>query len=136
MATVARSSVLAVLAVALAVAALSCGTCPPVPSVTSLSPASATAGGSRFLLSVNGDDFRHDSVVNWNGSALVTTFVSSHELVAAITAAEIAQPGTVLVSVFNPPEGSTTFVSGAIGMASATACSGKTSNAVSFTVNP
>jgi hypothetical protein len=63
MATVARSPVLAVLAIALAVAALSCGTCPPVPSVTSLSPASATAGGSQFLLTVNGDDFRHDSVV-------------------------------------------------------------------------
>ena len=84
------------------------------------------------MLTVNGNDFRHDSVVNWNGSALVTTFVSSHELVAAITAADIAQPGAVLVLVFNPPEGSTTSVSGAIGMVSVTA----NSNAVSFTVKP
>jgi hypothetical protein len=40
----------------------SCGTCPPVPSITSISPASATAGGSQFLLTVKGNDFRHDSV--------------------------------------------------------------------------
>jgi hypothetical protein len=135
MATVARSLVLAVLAIALAVTALSCGTCPPVPFVTSLSPASATAGGSQFLLTVNGDDFRHDSVVNWNGSFMVTTFASTHQLFAVITAADIAQPGTAVVFVFNPPEGGTTFVSGAIGVMSTTSCNGKTSNGVSFTVS-
>ena len=136
MATVARSPVLAALAITLAVTALSCGTCPPVPSVISISPGSATAGGSQFLLTVNGNEFRHNSVVKWNGASRVTTFVGTHQLSAAVTAADIAQPGTVLVSVFNPPEGSITSVSGAIGMTSTTACSGKTSNAVSFTINP
>lgn len=136
MATVARSPVLAALAITLAITALSCGTCPPLPSITSISPTTATAGGSQFLLTVNGNDFRHDSVVNWNGAFRVTTFVSAHQLFAAITAADIAQPGTVLISVFNPPEGSITSVSGAIGMTSTTACRGKNSNAVSFTVNP
>ena len=136
MATVVRPFVLAALAIALAVAALSCGTCPPFPSITSISPASATAGASQFLLTVNGDDFRHNSVVNWNGSFVVTTFVSTHRLSAVITAADIAQPGTVAVFVFNPPEGGTTFVSGGIGVVSTTACRGKTSNAVSFTISP
>ncbi len=136
MATVARSLVLVGLAITLAVTALSCGTCPPAPSVTSLSPSSATVGGSQFLLTVNGDDFRHDSVVNWNGSFRVTTFISSRQLDATITAMDIAQPGTVLVFVFNPPEGGTTFVSGGIGAMSTTSCGGKTSNAVSFTINP
>ncbi len=93
------------LAITLAVATLSCGTCPPVPSVTSLSPANTTAGSSQFLLTVNGDDFRHDAVVNWNGSFVVTTFVSSHQLFAVISVADIAQPETVLVFVFNPPGG-------------------------------
>jgi hypothetical protein len=125
-----------VLAIALTVTVLSCGTCPPLPSVTSLSPASATAGGNQFLLTVNGNDFRHDSMVNLNGSFVVTTFVSSHELVATITATDIAQSGTVAVFVFNPPEGGTTFVSGAIGVSSNTTCSGKTSNSLSFTINP
>ena len=125
-----------VLAIALTVTVLSCGTCPPVPSVASLSPASATAGGSQFLLTVNGDDFRHDSSVSWNGSIVVTTFVSTYQLLAVIPATDIAQPGAVAVFVFNPPEGGTTFVSGAIGVMSATTCSGKNSNVVSFTVSP
>jgi len=87
-------------------------------------------------MTVNGNNFRHDSVVSWNGFSVVTTFVSSHQLVASITATDIHEPGTVLVSVFNPPEDSTTFVSGAIGVMSATTCSGKTSNAVSFAISP
>lgn len=135
MARAPRWSPTSVLAITLATA-LSCGTCPPVPSVTSLSPANAAAGGTQFLLTVNGDDFRRDSVVNWNGSFVVTTFVSTHQLFAVIPAADIAQPGTAAVFVFNPPEGSTTFVSGGIGVMSTTTCSGKTSNAVSFAINP
>ena len=135
MATMAKLPVLAVLAVTMC-AALSCGTCPPVPSITSVSPAAVTAGGSQFVLTVNGDDFRHDAVVKWNGSPLVTTFANSHQLLAAVTAADIAQPGTVLVSVFSPPEvGGTTF-SGAIGATSTTVCSGKDSNGFSFTIKP
>jgi hypothetical protein len=136
MATTARLPVLAVLAITLAAITLSCGTCPPVPSITTLSPATATAGGSQFLLIANGNDFRRDSVVNWNGSFVVTTFMSTHQLFAVITAAEIAQPGAVAVFVFNPPEGGTTFVSGGIGVTSTTSCSDKTSNAVSFTISP
>jgi IPT/TIG domain len=113
----------------------SCGTYQPAPSVRSISPSSATAGGSQFLLTVNGSDFRRDSMVSWNGSFRVTTFISSHELVAAITATDIAQHGTVLVFVFNPSEGGTTFVSGGIGVMSTTSCGGKNSNAIPFAIN-
>ena len=38
----------------------------------------------------------------------------------------IAQPGSVLVFVFNPPQGNTTSVSGAIGNSFVARCSGKT----------
>ncbi|MFZ2003399.1 MAG: IPT/TIG domain-containing protein [Candidatus Sulfotelmatobacter sp.] len=134
MARVPRWALIPVLAIML-VTVLSCGNCPPVPSITSISPSSATAGGSQFLLTVNGNDFRSDSVVNWNGSYRLTKFISSHELVAAITTTDIAQSGTVLVLVFNPPEGGITSVSGAIGAMSTTSCGGKNSNAVSFTIN-
>jgi len=115
---------------------LSCGTCLPTPSITSTSPAAATAGGGQFLLTVNGNDFRHDSVANWSGSFVVTTFVSTHQLLAVIPASGIAQSGTVVVFVFNPPEGGTTFVSGGIGVTSTTSCGGKASNTVPFTINP
>ena len=135
MATRARLPVLVVLTITLA-AAVPCGTCPSAPSITSLSPSSATAGGNQFLLTINGKEFRRDSVVSWNNSFRVTTFTSSRRLVATVTATDIAQPGTVLVFVFNAPEGGTTFVSGGIGLISTTACSGKSSNAVSFTINP
>jgi hypothetical protein len=135
MAGPARSSGFAVLAIVLATV-LSCGTCPPFPSVTSVSPNGATAGGNQFLLTVNGNDFRRDSLVSWNSSFRVTTFISSRQLVAVITASDIAQQGTALVDVFNPPEGGTTFVSGGIGLISTTSCSGKNSNAVSFVINP
>jgi IPT/TIG domain len=134
MASVPRWILVCVLAITLCLA-LSCGTCPSSPSITSLSPAAATAGGSQFVQTVNGDDFRHDSVVKWNGSPLVTTFGSSHQLLTAVTTADIAQPGTVLVFVFNPPDGGTTL-SGAIGVTSTTSCSGKNSNAIPFAVNP
>jgi IPT/TIG domain len=134
MARATRLALTSVLAITLATA-LSCGICAPAPSITSISPSSATEGGSQFLLTVNGNDFRRDSVVSWNGSFRVTSFVSSRQLVAAITATDIAQPGTVLVFVFNPPEGGTTFVSGAIGVRSTTSCSGKNSNAVPFTIS-
>jgi hypothetical protein len=63
------------------------------------------------------------------------TFVSSHQLVAAISAADIAAAGQVLVLVFNPPERGTTSVSDAIGNTSSTPCGGGNSSAVQFTIN-
>jgi hypothetical protein len=105
-------------------------------SLNSISPNVATAGSNQFLLTVNGMDFRRDSIVSWNGSLRVTTFVSVHQLVVAISAADIAAPGTVLVFVFNPPGNNAISVSGAIGKSNVTVCSGKNSNAVSFTINP
>lgn len=135
MARAPRVALISLLAITLAMV-VSCGTCPPASSITSISPSSATAGGSQFLLTVNGNDFRRDSVVSWNGSFRATTFISSHQLVATITAIDLEQPGTALVLVFNPSEGGTTFVSGGVGLISTTACSGKDSNAISFTINP
>jgi hypothetical protein len=135
MTTRARLPILLVLTITLA-AAECCGTCPPAPSIASLSPSSATAGGSQFPLTINGNGFRRDSVVSWNNSFRLTTFTSSRRLVATVTATDIAQPGAALVLVFNLPEGGTTFVSGGVGLISATACSGKNSNVVSFTINP
>jgi hypothetical protein len=131
-----RPSSVCLLTITLALGCLSCGVCVPRPSISGISPNSATAGGNNFLLSVNGSDFRRDSMVSWNSSFRVTSFVSSHRLLAAITAADIADPGRVLVFVFNPPENNTTRVSGAIGVNTVTICNGKDSNAVPFTINP
>jgi hypothetical protein len=88
----------------------------PAPTETSLSPASATAGGAAFTLTVNGTGFVSASVVKFNGAARTTTFVSATQLTAAVTAADIVTAGTASVIVTNPaPSG--------------------TSNALSFTIN-
>jgi len=131
-----RSHLLCLLVMVLPIGFLSCGVCAPKPFINSISPNVVTAGGNQFVLTVNGSAFRRDSIVSWNGSLRVTTFVSVHQLVVAISAADILAPGTVLVLVFNPPESNATSVSGAIGNSNVTVCSGKSSNAVSFTINP
>ncbi|MBI4746114.1 MAG: M4 family metallopeptidase, partial [Deltaproteobacteria bacterium] len=77
-----------------------------VPAITSISPISATAGEPAFTLTVNGSNFINGaSTVQWNGSDRATTFVSSTQLYAAVTSADIASAGTAQVTVFNPSPG-------------------------------
>jgi hypothetical protein len=77
----------------------------PVPTTTSLSPNSASVGSTSFTLTVLGNNFVGTSEVRWNGSARPTTFVSSSQVTATISAADVATTGTVPVSVFNPIPG-------------------------------
>jgi hypothetical protein len=112
--------------------------CPAAPSITSISPSSTTAGGSQFVLTINGNDFLSYSMVDFNGSSLTPSFVNSHQLVATIPAADVAQPGTLPVLVINPPEGGTSSssIGGTTTTTTTPTCSGSNSNAVSFTVSP
>ena len=77
----------------------------PVPKITSVSPTSAPAGGAAFTLTVTGTGFVSSSVVQWNGSARPTTFVSSAQIQAAIGAADIATAGSATIAVFSPTPG-------------------------------
>ncbi len=90
----------------------------PVPTITSLSPASATAGGAAFTLTVYGKDFQKWSWVKWNGSGTTTTYVSDSQLTVLIDARDIRVPGTATVTVVNPSPG------------------GGPSNAAIFTIEP
>ncbi|HTW96221.1 MAG TPA: GC-type dockerin domain-anchored protein [Candidatus Methylomirabilis sp.] len=89
----------------------------PVPTTTSISPTSKTVGDAQFTLTVNGTNFVSTSVVDWNGSARATTFVSSTSLTAIIPTTDLATSTTASVTVFNPAPG------------------GGTSNAQNFIVN-
>jgi hypothetical protein len=83
----------------------------PVPAISSLSPSSATAGGAGFTLTVNGSDFVNGSVVQLDGVARTTVFVSSTQLQATIPASDIAAAGTAQITVFNPaPAGGTSDI--------------------------
>lgn len=77
----------------------------PVPVVTGLSPASADAGGVGRTLTVNGQGFVARSVVRWNGAARTTTFVGATQLRITLTAADLATPRSVPVSVFTSTPG-------------------------------
>lgn len=75
---------------------------PAAPVLNALLPSSATAGGPAFTLSVFGAGFSTASVVEWNGAARTTTFVSGSTLTAAILAADIASSGAASVTVGGP----------------------------------
>jgi hypothetical protein len=78
----------------------------PVPLVNQpLLPFSAAPGSAAFTLTLHGNGFASNAVVNWNGSARLTTFVSSSTLQAAITAADVVKVGTATVTVVNPTPG-------------------------------
>jgi hypothetical protein len=77
----------------------------PVPVASSLSPASAVAGDAGITLTVNGNGFGASSAVRWNGIARATTLVSATQLRIAVTAVDLASPGSASVSVFTPAPG-------------------------------
>ena len=87
------------------------GSLNPAPVVSSLSPTSAFSGGGPMTLTVNGSNFASSSVVQWNGNARPTTFVSSSQLQATISVTDLAATGTTLVSVFTPSPGGGTSAS-------------------------
>ena len=78
----------------------------PVPLISQpLVPTATAPGGSTFILTVNGTGFVSGAVVNWNGTALATTFVNSSQLTATVPALSIASAGTALITVSNPAPG-------------------------------
>ena len=95
----------------------------PPPSISSISPSSATAGAAGFTLTVNGSGFVTGATVLWRGPAHsgdsgTVNVVSGTQLTAQISAADIAVPGPVQVTVSNP-----SFTKA-------------NSNTVTFTINP
>jgi hypothetical protein len=81
----------------------------PVPLINQpLVPDAVAPGGPDFTLTVNGTGFVSGSVVQWNGTALATTFVSGSQLTATVPASDITVASTDSVTVVNPsPAGGT-----------------------------
>lgn len=69
------------------------------PVIQSIQPAAADAGSPGFTLVVTGDGFGSDSVVQWSGTALTTTFVGEAEVTALVPDTLLATPGTVSITV-------------------------------------
>nr|WP_241696176.1 IPT/TIG domain-containing protein [Solimonas terrae] len=77
----------------------------PVPVLASASPSSVTAGSAAFILTVSGSAFEPSSVVQWNGSARPTTYLSATSLSAQIAAGDVADGTMAAVTVLSPAPG-------------------------------
>lgn len=71
-------------------------------TITGLSPSSALAGGSGFVLTVRGFPFYNGVKVRWNGTDRPTTYVGIEELRATISDNDIAKAGSAQIVVWEP----------------------------------
>jgi len=78
----------------------------PVPIVNQpLLPAAVQPGSPSLTLTVNGTGFVPGSVVYWNRGRRSTQYNGKSQLLASLTPADVAAPGTGWVSVVNPGPG-------------------------------
>jgi hypothetical protein len=78
-----------------------------VPAITQLMPNSAMSGGPAFMLTVNGSNFGTDAIVYWSSTVRNTTYISGNQLMAAISASDIAMKATIPVYVRTNGQNST-----------------------------
>jgi len=76
------------------------------PVIASLAPQTAEAGSRSFQVLVTGSNFSRNSVVEWNGARIPTSFESSSRLVATIPDSAVALVGVASVDVTTPAPGS------------------------------
>jgi hypothetical protein len=78
----------------------------PIPTVVAPTvPQAVVPGSGALTLNVYGANFVSGAVVNWNGQARTTTFVSARELQAQILASDVAKATAGYITVTNPPPG-------------------------------
>ncbi len=78
----------------------------PTPKITTISPTAVTAAtGNSVTILVNGSNFVSESTVAINNNNRNTVFVNSTQLQATVNSGDIAQPGTLQVTVINPEPG-------------------------------
>ena len=75
------------------------------PILTSISPASAVAGSGPITLTATGSNFTTTSMVQVNGANRSTSFVSSTQLTATLTAGDLANAGSLSITVTTASSG-------------------------------
>ncbi len=76
-----------------------------IPAVSAISPSDATVGTSSLDLIVFGSNFENGALVQWNGTALSTSWQSATQLTATVPASDLSAAGTANVTVTNPAPG-------------------------------
>ena len=78
---------------------------PNIPSLTTISPTSATAESSAVGLTLHGSNFANSAIVQWNGTAISSLWVSSTLMTADIPASDVVSVGSAQVTVSNASPG-------------------------------
>ena len=77
----------------------------PEPTILDTSPASIVAGTASEAIVINGQNFMSGATVQWNGTNIPATYLSSTQLQFQPTTAELASAGLIQLSVTNPSPG-------------------------------
>ncbi len=81
---------------------LTIATATPTPVLTSVNPSTIVVGSAATSLLVQGTNFTANSIVQWNGTALATTYYSSTYLYGSVPVSLLATLGTANVTVTSP----------------------------------
>jgi hypothetical protein len=77
----------------------------PAPVINGLNPSSASSSDIGFTLIITGSGFVPNSVIRWNSTDLVSTWLSNSRISTNVTSDLISTAGTFNVTVFNPGPG-------------------------------
>jgi hypothetical protein len=77
----------------------------PVPEIETMSPAFTAAAANAFTLRLTGSGFSQGSTVYWGSSALITQYLNATTLTAQVLTSNVAEGGTVAVTVQSPSPG-------------------------------
>lgn len=72
------------------------------PTISSVAPVKAQVRSNGMTLTVNGQNLLDGMIVRWNGVNLVTTFVNTTQLQAAVPADRLLVAGTATIQVYSP----------------------------------
>jgi hypothetical protein len=97
-----------------------------MPTIAALVPDNANAGSTSLVLTVNGASFGTNATINWNGTALTTSYVSANQLTATVPDSDVATSGTATLTVVNPAIAGGIYGGGTLA---------ETSNDMTFTIN-
>jgi hypothetical protein len=77
----------------------------PSPAITATTPALVTVGTTSTVIAVAGTGFVPSTVINVNGSARTTTFISTTQVNVVLTAADVSAAGSLSLTAVNPKPG-------------------------------
>ena len=99
-------------------------------TLSAISPTSVAVGGPPFMLTLLGSGFTATSTVQWNGTQRPSTLISTNELVAQISAADVAALGAASIAVQDPNSSVGTTPAQTLSVVAAS------KDAVAFQINP